>query len=322
MLESLIVLYYFYQMQRFAMASLLLLISIWDTTKADVRVDWKVVRNDSMRVYYLAGYHDLAERTLSSANQASAEISDLIGIEFKGEAFIFLVPDEQAWIKMTDGAIPDWSGGVTKPQSGIVYLRLKKNFRNKMFPVLRHELVHVMLGKSFAPTSIPRWFEEGVSTLYSREDASEYATTLSWANLSNSLLSLDEIDDVLAFKRGKANLAYAQSYMGVKMIIDALGWEGIRQILARIAEGDRWSKAFASVLEMEEGDFDWHLQNHINSNFRWYFLYRSDFVLWVVIPALVVVSFLMVRFRRYRTYRRWVEEENAEPEDCFPNDET
>lgn len=272
---------------------------------------WQIERNDSVRVFYSDGYEDMAQRTLTVSTQVLEEFSIKLAIPYSGEVFVFLAPDEKAWQELTNGVVPDWSGGVTKPRQGITYLRVNKNKLTNTLPVLRHELIHLLISKNFEPSFIPRWFEEGLATYISNRDVSEFRVALSLANVSKSLIPLNEINNVLAFQKSKANLAYAQSYVAVKLIIESIGWQAVQQILHNGLQSKQWNSSFYSVLEMDEEEFELYLFEYIENHYRWNFLYQSDYVLWVLIPISVVLIYLIVRLRNYRTYRRWSAEEEG-----------
>ena len=115
--------------------------------------------------------------------------------------------------------------------------------------------------------------------------------------------------DVLNFKKAKADLAYAQSYVGVKLIVDSIGWEAIRKILGNGLQSKQWDEAFYSVLEMDEEAYELYFLEFIETHYRWNFLYQSDYVIWILIPISVVFIYLIIRLRNFRTYKKWSAEE-------------
>ena len=274
--------------------------------------DWNVVRNDSVRIFYSLGNKTLAEDILDKTNQNLNELSRISGLKFTGEVRIFLAKNDDVWNSLTNNRLPDWSQAVTESRLATVYLQSKSTDGKSLFTVLRHELVHVLIGKNFYQPIIPRWFEEGVALMFSGENFSDHTSILSKANLTNSLLSLNEIENVLKFERSKANLAYAESFLSAKMIVDALGWNGLRLIFKETQIQQNWPDAFQTVLKMDLNQFEWRLQNEIKQKYRWNFILQSELFLWILLPFIAVVVFISIRIRNYKTYRRWEEEENSE----------
>ena len=283
-----------------------------------------VYRSDSVRVFYSEGNRLLAQRVAKESTQDLKELSSLFNLPFTGEAFLFLEDNRQDWQQATGEQLPEWSQAVTKTEMGIVYLLVKPESDRDLSMVLRHELVHVLLGRNVPSRQVgmPRWFEEGVAMLYSGESLADYASILSRANLTNSLLTLDEIESVLQFQRGKANLAYAESFLSVKLIVDALGWPALGKLLQATIQQQDWQAAFQSVLDMNTDQFQWRLFEYVHNNYRWNFILQSDYLIWVLIPILAVTAFLIIRLRNYRTYRRWEEEEEVVLDDHEDREET
>lgn len=271
---------------------------------------WLVHRNDSIRVYYSQGKLDLAEKTLAISEKILGEYSRLLGMQASGQTSIFLVDTDLKWKELTEGKIPAWSDGFARPGVGVTYIHVKAG--ESINPILRHELIHILLGKNIVPGTLPRWFEEGMASYCSAAYLNRFNSALSLANLSNSLLSLEDVEDVLEFNRGKAGLAYAQSFAGFRLIFDSISWSGVREMISMAAQNGDWDTAFYSRLEMTEYEFDTYLKEFVAENFKWDFLFETELVLWTLIPLLVIVSYLTIRIKRNRTYRRWEEEEKAD----------
>jgi len=272
--------------------------------------EWQVVRNDSIRVFYMDANKNLAEETIAISDKILNELQSIIKLPFKGDVNIFLANDENTWEKLTHEKLPDWSQAVTKSKTGVVYLLINREDGKSLVTVLRHELFHVLIGKNFSSGIIPRWFEEGTAMLFAKESFSDFTATLSKANITKSLMTLDEIENVLKFQKSKANLAYAESYLGVKMIVDALEWEGIQKILTQVNQNKNWETTFHSILEMDKDQFEWKLFEYIEDHYKWSFILQSEILFWVLLPFIAVLVFISIRLRNYRTIRRWEEEDN------------
>lgn len=271
--------------------------------------DWQTVRNDSVRIFFRAGNSSLAEDVLVKTDLILNELTVLFKLTHSGETNIFLAQNEEVWLQLTQKKVPDWSQGITKPETGVVYLFIKPETGKDVTTVLRHELVHVLLGKNFAPGKIPRWFEEGTAMIFARENFSEYANVLSRANLTRSLLTLEQIEEVIKFQRSKATLAYAESYLALKMIVDAAGWGIFGEIFLLFQNQPNWNSVFQSVLQMDKDQFQDRLFDQIEKKYKWNFIFQAETIIWIIIPFIAIFVFLVIRFRNYQTYRRWEHED-------------
>ena len=70
------------------------------------------------------------------------------------------------------------------------------------------------------PNPIPRWFDEGLAVYYSGERGLASSSLISKALLSNSIIPLEEIDEVLTFHKEKAQLAYQESFTAITFLIE------------------------------------------------------------------------------------------------------
>ena len=303
-------------MKKYTIIIFIIFVNYWPASSQD----WQTVRNDSVRIFFLSGNSSLADDILYNTDQILQELTSLFKLSFSGEMNIFLAKNKDVWQKLTQEKIPDWSQGVTKSGSGVVYLLVEPKGGKKIITVLRHELVHVLLGKNITSGKIPRWFEEGTAMMFARENFSDYITVLSRANLTKSLLSLEEVDDVLKFQRSKASLAYAESYLGLKMIVEALGWEVFSEVFFSLQHEQNWDSVFQSVLKMDEDQFQWRLFDQIEKKYKWQFFFQAETFIWIILPFFTIIIFVIIRFRNYQTYRRW-EEENEELSQNFNIDE-
>ena len=94
------------------------------------------------------------------------------------------------------------------------------------------------------------------------------------------------------------------------MIVDALGWEGIKNILTQVNQYKNWETAFHSILEMDKEQFEWKLYEYIEDHYKWNFVFQSELLLWVLLPFVAVMVFIVIRLRNVRTIRKWDEEDN------------
>ncbi len=93
--------------------------------------------------------------------------------------------------------------------------------------VLRHELLHVLLARNTDRDNLPRWFNEGICMLFSREYRWESSFQVGQMYLQGAIISYFELGIVLDYQRGEIAFgnAYAQSYAMTKFLLDRLGEE-------------------------------------------------------------------------------------------------
>jgi hypothetical protein len=70
------------------------------------------------------------------------------------------------------GQPPTWADATAYPAAGPICLRapaLRSGTDTRLEQVLDHELVHVLLGRAFAPAQPPTWLQEGIARVFAGE---------------------------------------------------------------------------------------------------------------------------------------------------------
>ena len=112
-----------------------------------------------------------------------------------------------------EGVLPEWGGGGALGANTIV-MPIDKPFAlgQETQRTLLHEVVHVVLNRTYPRAGIPRWFHEGAAMTFSGEISLEEQASLSLAVFLGRLVPLDSIDRVNSFNQQRAQLAYAESH--------------------------------------------------------------------------------------------------------------
>jgi hypothetical protein len=135
---------------------------------------------------------------------------------------------------------------------------------------------------------------------------------VSKALLTNSIIPLVEIDDVLTFHTSKAQLAYQESYLAVIFLIEKFGIESIKKVVAALALEENSDKAFLKAIGMDLLDYDIAWYKYIKRKFRWHFLVEFETYLWIFILMLFIFGFILIRRRNKKIIESWDDDEEEE----------
>lgn len=270
-----------------------------DGLYARVHGDWE----DRQTVRRLADHAATAVPRLSRALRVPA-----------GGALDVYVVDSAAFARIQPGAPPDWADGTAWPLDGLVFLhepRSRPGMADPLEQVLDHELVHVLLGRAFAPARPPRWLQEGVAQLYAGEVGPDVALTLGQAAGLGGLPPLGWLAGRWPADALQARLAYAQS-------ADFVAWlagEHGEDVVPRLVDEVRGGKDLAAAVEAVTGrplaavEADW--RDRWVESWGWLRV-LADSSLWLGIAGLlVVVGWWRRRRRAQARLRRWEAEEEA-----------
>ena len=269
---------------------------------------WQVIEKENVRLFYHSKRASFVYSLIDVALSTLPEYKQLTGLEGADSLRIFLCDGQEEFDLLTSGTIPTWSKGVARPQFGLIILQAAGIEPAELTSVLRHELWHTWLGRGLMGIKIPRWFDEGGAVLVSGQKTSRYHIVISRALLTRSLLSLDEIDDVLRFQSGKAQLAYAESFMAVQYMVNQWGWSGMRKFFATFKKQPDWEKSFIQAFGIDLYDFEDIFFSYLRQKYRWHFLLDVNLYFWTALPLLVLLAFITIRLRNRRTVKRWKQE--------------
>ncbi|MFQ5602592.1 MAG: peptidase MA family metallohydrolase [bacterium] len=276
------------------------------------QIDWYKINFTLFEIYYTETDQNLAEDLAIQVEKEYADLSQQLGLRYTQPVRIFLSPSDQVFHQLTGQMIPHWGAGVADPDKSLIFLKSPNYFRHagKFARVLRHELVHVLIGQSLAPSQhVPKWFHEGMAIYFSYDADFSGGKAISKALLSNSIIPLDEIDGMLDFHSEKARLAYEESYSVILFIEDKLGFRALVELVQAVRSEPSFDVAIRDHYGQDIYEFEKDWYNYIENKYRWRFLLDFETFLWIFILLLFIFVFVAIRMRNRKIMRRWDEEE-------------
>jgi len=135
---------------------------------------------------------------------------------------------------------PTWAGGVFDGKIRVP-MRGALNDPRQLEKVLAHEFTHALV-KSLAPRGVPTWVDEGLAVVFEMGDL-KWAERL--ARQGPSLIPLPRLHDgFLSLPAEQVPLAYAESALAVRMLIERGGIPALTALLQDLAEGQEFTQAF------------------------------------------------------------------------------
>src|SRR5438445_13317130 len=135
---------------------------------------------------------------------------------------------------------PTWAGGGFDGKIRVPMRGALKDPR-QLEKVLAHEFTHALV-KSVAPRGVPTWLDEGLAVVFEMGDV-KWAERL--ARQAPSLVPLPRLHDgFLSLPADQVPLAYAESALAVRMLIERGGIPALTALLQDLAEGQEFTQAF------------------------------------------------------------------------------
>ena len=278
--------------------------------------------SEHFTIFYHREDAGIALNLLDVAEREYWRVTDIIGFRPAPTLEIFLARDDQEFRLLTLGRVPEWGIGAAVPHRGRIVLISPRRSPDgsDLHQVLAHELSHVVLGQALGESRAPRWLDEGIAMYISHEWKLGQSVSVTRALLFDSLIPLNQIENLNSFKRSKAQLAYAESFLAVAFILDRYGETSLHYLIKELARRGDVDMAMRASLGMTQKEFQLAWQEYVNSRFNWASVLSQPFVFWMFMLFLFVLVFLLKRRHTRKIMERWRLEEAGLEEPYHPSE--
>ena len=279
------------------------------------QLKWEKIEAPLFQIYHFKSEKQYAEELLTLLRSSHTELSAQLELKLVNPVAVFLCPSEDVFDKLTGNYVPHWGAGVADPIKSVIVLKSPGLTQDRdSFPKLvKHELVHIIVGQAVKfPGRLPRWFSEGIATLFSYDEHFSAGKAISKALLSDSIIPLDEIDEVLKFHQAKATLAYEESYSFTLFLKEEFGLPALVSLIHSLNKDIPFEKAFTQIFRADLFDLELKWYEYLEKKYRWRFLLDFETFLWIFILFLFIFVFIFIRIRNRRIINSWEEEEGFE----------
>jgi uncharacterized protein YozE (UPF0346 family) len=258
------------------------------------------------------------------AKKAYEDISLFIEDSLTQPLTIYVAESEEDFKSRLGPDFPDWGIGVAISSQNPIILKSPAKFRygRPFSEVLEHELTHIFLDKKSNGAILPRWIEEGFAMLQSKEWQIGQDILVVRAVITNSIVSLSEMENLNQFSDSKAQLAYTESYLALSYFLDEYGKESFFKLLGHLASGESLDLAFIKTTGSSYLGFQNEFSSFIKKRYNWLAFLGDTGLLWPGLAILLVFLYLMKRYYNRKTLKRWEYEERIGKYGLDEEDET
>jgi hypothetical protein len=303
----------------------LILLLLFLAVRQDVGQDFSSALRHECRericIYYAPEDARLLEETAGILLKAREELVTDLHLSCPETLRIFIAPTRAVFREFIQGRMPDWTEAFAIPALGTMVVRSPRWDRpeSSYRQNLVHELLHLLLHQHIGQRELPRWLDEGMALFYAETPEWENKTMLSRALATRSLIPLQQIDAVLQFQQSRAQLAYQQSFSAVRYLLATYDVEALRLILDGMARGKELDALFIEATGSDLAGFEREWQGYLEKTEKWLWLTEADELLWLTLPIIFLVVFMLVRRRNRRRVAEWeASQPPAEPPLYWP----
>ncbi len=290
---------------RLLLALLLVFIFIGDSICADDKID------SNKRFYF--DYHASTKQFLdvidSAVVLAREELIIILDDSLHYRPKIFIEDNLADFKNRIGAAVPDWGAAVALPYKQMIVLKSPANFRlgKSLFELIKHEYTHLALEDRLNHIEPPRWLNEGLAMYIAFEWGWASNIALSNAVVFGSVVPLREIEKMNRFPEGQARIAYAQSYMAVKYLLEQYGFDSFNILLDNIKDRQSIDDALMAATGSNYDGFEKEFNNYLRNKFNLLTIFIDMSYFWLFLAIVVIVGFFLSYRKKKKKYKEWDE---------------
>ena len=196
------------------------------------------------------GDREAAMRLSRRSSQRLRELSEALRVPVGDTVYVYLTPSDEVFRSLQPSRAPMWADATAYPGSGAIYLRAQRARVAGDEPieqVLDHELVHILVGRAFAPNRPPAWLQEGYAQVFAGQQGPETTRTILRGGSMGGLIPFSSLMRGFPPDPVQADLAYAQSADLMAWLMVEHGEEVLPDLLLEMRGGVSAEVAFRKV---------------------------------------------------------------------------
>jgi len=276
----------------------------------------KVLTADNIHIYYPEKREQLAVITLNTIQNKLPQLRDVFGKNSKSIR-VYITDSQNTFEQLAGPHLPYWTAAVTIFPKQIIVLKspsLTNTTLRQYRETVEHEFIHLYQGL-FVPLNItPAWFNEGWANYISRPYDIQSRIILSRAIIKNRIIPLSKLVDFLTYNHLQAELAYAESSSLIEFLVVVYGEQIIHEIFSDMAITKNFYITLQRLTDTEMDILEYRWKQYIISRYRWIFLLDIQYIIWLIIPLLVIIVYFIKGYRNKKIVQQWNIEENRETE--------
>ncbi len=215
----------------------------------------------------------------------------------------------QEYIKL--GKLPENSIAMAIPMLSKIILQNPKTLppHTEFYKVLTHEYLHILLHSIALEVYLPLWFEEGFVQYYAKEWNINREVQFVTDALKGNVLDLQSYSYHYPKVKKKVEIFYLQSYYTFRYLLKRFDKEKYYQFIDHIQAGQNFETSFTKAFGISVQSFLDAARKSISSHSVLAILYSGFGLFWIIIPILLLVSYMGKQRHRRKLEEKWEIEE-------------
>jgi hypothetical protein len=203
--------------------------------------DFVTVHGSFLRVHGAPHDRDTLLRLSQHGSTSVMALTERLRVPVGGTIHVFVATSDKQFREMQLGNAPTWADGTAYPSRSSIFLRTPSIRGGQATPidkVLDHELVHILLGRTFHPKRPPTWLQEGIAQVMAGEQGPHTIDAIRDGTLSGGFIRMDDLARGFPSDPLRARLAYAESADLISFIQVSYGPDAVPMLIDELARGE------------------------------------------------------------------------------------
>ena len=241
-------------------------------------------------------------------------------VDTNQEFYIKIIHSNNEWMKIFPNL--DWAVGLAI-KNQIFINNSKISSQQELLETISHEVCHIYQNRIKKSTTFPSWFKEGMAMYFSKK-ISTNSHAISKSIWLKCLIELENLNNISNLDKNQIDLAYQESRLAYKMMIDKFGPEIIKEIISDMNNNFSFDLAFKKNTGTNLKDFETEFDSKLINSKNKYIIFKQP-INWFFLSAIIlIIIFIIVKFRNKKIIRKWeIEDEleklNEDSIDSFDN---
>lgn len=209
----------------------------------DPRFDWQTIEDEELSISWYDGDQEWGQKMFDTGKEALAQLEERLGADITSQVRLVAFGNKSDF-GSSFATMEDWVGGQAFSDLGVTVQNIEYNSDSWMRTVLFHELSHLVLHQvmegSIVP--VPAWMNEGLA-MYNEPVSRSNTSRMVEAAQTGELLPFSYLQGNFGSDGQEVNLAYMQSELLVRYLIEECGQDGFRQVFQNMTNNTPANKA-------------------------------------------------------------------------------
>lgn len=224
----------------------------------------------------------------------------LIGYFSDDSLDVYIVDTKREFDSLAGPYIPDWGAGVAISHKKRIVIKSPRILpgNKSLGELAAHEYTHIVLARKVGYRPIPRWFNEGMAQYLSAEWNWQNNVAIGTALLLGYTLKLSEMENLNQFTSGRAETAYAQSYLAFRYFIEHYGQSGVRIFLDSCRRKQTFNQGLILATGAGYGTFEREFATYLQGRYNLLAVIFNSNIIWLLLAVVIIIGFILTRIRR------------------------